>query len=81
MEKLSLSQRKSEIYLQALRMEMVFLLSRQFKPHPHFLNDFTQATNFLATALDTSAKRLIRTLSQVETRAGNRGGGPGQRRS
>jgi len=48
---------------------------------PHFLNDFTQATNFLATALDTSAKRSIRTLSQVETRAGNRGGGPGQRRS
>ena len=42
---------------------------------PQFLNDFTQATNFLATAFDTGARRFIRTLSKVETRAGNRGEG------
>ena len=33
-----------------------------------FLNDFTQATNFLAMALDTGTKTSLRNLSQVETR-------------
>ena len=35
---------------------------------PLFLNDFTQATNFLATALDTETKRSVRNLSQVESK-------------
>ena len=35
---------------------------------PLFLNDFTQVTNFLATALDTGTKRPVRNLSQVESK-------------
>ena len=48
--------------------------------NPLFLNDFTQATNFLATTLDTGTKRSIRNLSQVETRGEIRGGYQGRGR-
>jgi hypothetical protein len=47
---------------------------------PMFMNDFSQATNFLATCLDTGTKRSVRNISQVEVRGGYQGRGRGRGR-